>query len=61
MSKEEVLKALEELKNNYAPITIDVTPVEEQTDSRKKARGRILGTTKQADKIASSELDNDED
>jgi hypothetical protein len=61
MSKEEVLKALEELKNNYAPITIDVTPVEEKTDSRKKARGRILGTTKQADKIASSELDNDED
>ena len=28
MSKEDVLKALEEIKNSYAPITIDVTPTE---------------------------------
>jgi len=43
MSKEEVLKALEEVKNNYAPITVDVTPERENnTSNRNKARKRIL-------------------
>jgi|TARA_R100000544_G_scaffold31741_2_gene18048 hypothetical protein len=43
MSKEEVLKALEEVKNNYAPITVDVTPErEDNTSNRNKARKRIL-------------------
>ena len=44
MSKEDVLKALEEIKNSYAPITIDVTPTEkdENTSNRNKARGRLL-------------------
>lgn len=43
MSKEEVLKALEEVKNQYAPITIDVTPKRESnTQNRNKARVRLL-------------------
>ena len=43
MSKEEVLKALEEIKNHYAPITIDVTPEgESNSGNRAKARSRIL-------------------
>ena len=43
MSKDDVLKALEEIKQSYAPITIDVTP-EGQTNSsnRDKARVRLL-------------------
>ena len=43
MSKDDVLKALEEIKQSYAPITIDVTP-EGQTNSsnRDKARIRLL-------------------
>jgi hypothetical protein len=45
MSKEEVMKALEEIKNSYAPVTIDITP-EENTDNRSKARKRILQTSK---------------
>lgn len=43
MSKEDVLKALEEIKNQYAPITIDVTPERESNSSnRNKARERLL-------------------
>lgn len=43
MSKEEVEKALKELKEQYAPITIDVTPTEESNkQNRSQARKRIL-------------------
>ena len=43
MSKDDVLKALEEIKNQYAPITIDVTPEGQSNSSnRDKARGRLL-------------------
>jgi hypothetical protein len=45
MSKEEVMKALEEIKNSYAPVTIDITP-EENTSNRNKARERILQASK---------------
>ena len=47
MSKEDVLKALEEIRNSYAPITIDVTPTEkdENTSNRNKARGCLLYTS----------------
>lgn len=43
MSKEDVLKALEEIKSQYAPITIDIDP-EGQSNSgnRNKARSRLL-------------------
>ncbi len=43
MSKDEVLKALEEIKNSYAPVTIDITP--EENDSREEGE-RILQTGK---------------
>jgi len=43
MSKDDVLKALEEIKNQYAPITIDVTPEGQSNSSnRDKARVRLL-------------------
>jgi phage terminase small subunit len=43
MNKEDVLKALEEIKNSYAPITIDITAEEkDNTGNRGKARGRLL-------------------
>ena len=43
MSKEEVEKALKEIKEQYAPITIDVTPTEESNkQNRSQARKRIL-------------------
>ena len=39
MSKDEVLKALEEIKQSYAPITIDITPEEQDNSAnRRKAR-----------------------
>ena len=42
MSKEDVLKALEELKQSYAPVTIDITP--EDNDSREEGE-RLLQTS----------------
>jgi len=43
MSKEDVLKALEEIKQSYAPVTINITPEEKDNpDNRDKARGRLL-------------------
>ena len=43
MSKEEVEKALKEIKEQYAPITIDVPPTEESNkQNRSQARKRIL-------------------
>jgi phage terminase small subunit len=45
MSKDEVEKALLELKSQYAPVTIDITPEEiDNADNRDKARSRILST-----------------
>ena len=45
MSKDEVLKALEEIKQSYAPITIDITPEEQDnTANRSKARKRLVET-----------------
>jgi len=42
MSKEEVMKALEEMKSQYAPVTIDITPKDENKSNRKKTRERLL-------------------
>lgn len=43
MSKEEVLKALQELKESYAPVTIDITPEgKSNSQNRGKARKRLL-------------------
>lgn len=50
MSKDDVLKALEELRNQYAPITIDVTPEGEGgSQDRKKARSRLMGYVPEGD------------
>ena len=44
MSKAEVMVALKEIKQNYAPITINVTPERERnTSNRNKARSRLVG------------------
>jgi len=52
MSKEEVLKALKEIKQTYAPITIDVTPEgESNSQNRDKARSRLVA----ADEISDGE------
>jgi len=50
MSKEEVLKALQEIKQTYAPITIDVTPEgESNSQNRDKARSRLLAHDEDGD------------
>ena len=50
MSKDEVLKALEEVKQQYAPITIDVTPEgQSNTGNRNKARVRLLANDEDGD------------
>ena len=61
MSKEEVLKALQELKESYAPITIDVTPEGKgNTQNRGKARKRLLETNEGRDGQDPEEADDDE-
>jgi hypothetical protein len=50
MSKDEVLKALKEIKQSYAPITIDVTPEgESNPQNRDKARSRLLEADENGD------------
>ena len=50
MSKDEVMKALQEIKQSYAPVTIDVTPEGESNSSnRAKARGRLLAADEDGD------------
>lgn len=62
MSKDEVLKALEEIKNSYAPITIDITPEEkDNTGNRDKARGRLLQTSEGSGAEVIEETISDED
>ena len=62
MSKEDVLKALEEIKNSYAPITIDITPEEKDNASnRDKARGRILQASEGSSAEDEEEVELDED
>ena len=62
MSKEDVLKALEEIKNSYAPITIDITPEEKDNASnRDKARGRILQASEGSSAADEEEVELDKD
>jgi hypothetical protein len=45
-----VLKALEEIKQSYAPITIDVTPEgQDNSQNRDKARVRLLANDEAGD------------
>jgi phage terminase small subunit len=62
MSKEDVLKALEEIKNSYAPITIDITAEEkDNTGNRGKARGRLLQASEGSRTEDAEEVELDED
>lgn len=57
MSKEEVEKALKEIKEQYAPITIDITPTKENNaQNRSKARKRVLSTTQESDQENGQEV-----
>ena len=50
MNKDEVLNALKEIKQSYAPITIDVTPKgESNSQNRDKARSRLLEADEDGD------------
>ena len=50
MSLEEVRRALKEIKNNYAPVTINVTPDRESnSDNRDKARRRLMANDEEGD------------
>ena len=50
MSKDEVMKALQEINQQYAPITIDITPERTgNTSNRDKARVRVLSTDENGD------------
>ena len=63
MSKEEVLKAIKELKQ-FEPVTIDVTPerTEDETKQtrRSKKRSRLLGTVEEPIEAKPQEVDGDE-
>jgi len=62
MSKEEVMKALEEIRNGYNPVTIDITPEkEDNTANRSKARGRLVSPTEGSSEEVSEEFDSDAD
>ena len=56
MSKDEVVKALNDLKETYAPVTINITPEEnDNAYNRDKARERILS----ADEDGSEDFDEE--
>ena len=62
MNKDEVMKALQEIKESYAPITIDVTPQgSHNTQNRNKARVRLMEGDENSTGEESAELENDED
>ena len=62
MNKEDVLKALEEIKQSYAPITIDITPKEKKNASnRGKARKRLLQADEGSDAEIEAEIITDAD
>lgn len=61
MSKDEVLKALEEIKQSHAPITIDITPEEpDNSANRGKARKRLVEDNERGDSEELAEIDDDE-
>ena len=62
MNKDEVMKALQEIKESYAPITIDVTAQgSNNTQNRNKARKRLVENDENSFVEESAELENDED
>jgi len=62
MNKDEVMKALQEIKESYAPITIDVTPEgSHNTQNRNKARERLVENDEISIGEESADLENDSD
>jgi len=62
MSKDEVMLALKEIKQNYAPITIDITPEgESNTSNRDKARSRLMEADESGDSEESENVDDYKD
>ena len=62
MSKDEVLSALKEIKNSYAPITIDITTEGKSTPKhRAKARSRLVADHEDGDCEEQPELGDDTD
>ena len=62
MNKDEVMKALKEIKDSYAPITIDVTPEgSHNTSNRDKARKRLVESDEISIGEKSANLENDSD
>lgn len=60
MTKEDVEKALLEIKQQYAPITIDITPKgESHPTNRSKARKRLVETHEIIDESEFEDLDTD--
>ena len=61
MSKDEVLKALEEVKQQYAPVTIDITPEgKSNSGNRGKARKRLLAADEGRTSEDDEAFDDDE-
>jgi phage terminase small subunit len=62
MTKEEVMSALKEIKNTYAPITIDITPEgESNSQNRDKARSRLVAVDENRDSEKPENLEDYED
>lgn len=61
MSKEEVLNAIKELKQSYDPVTIDITPEEENDQKREKTRSRLMGAAADESEVVETELDDGTD
>ena len=61
MSKEEVLKALKEIKDQYAPITYSVgdQPDSREKSQREKTRERVLEIVQESDPKKQAELESD--
>ena len=60
MSKEDVVKALKDIKQQYAPITIDITPDgESNSANRSKARGRLVANDEIGTEAEFEDLDSD--
>jgi phage terminase small subunit len=61
MSLDEVRRALKEIKNNYAPVTIDITPERtSNTDNRDKARGRLVANDEKIPGEEPQDVESDE-
>ena len=62
MSKEDVKQALKEIKQNYAPITVDITPERENnTQNRNKARIRLMASDESGDSEEPEEVASNTD